>query len=547
MLFFCSIYHDTRNTKTFLLSLKSSFCDTQILNSNFFFRLITGNYKSNGNLVSLKVDIIDFTDFQRAGCLVTNGSATDSAHSHAITGTLFCQPDSNTVRLNITVVGPCQEKTCSWDSSPLDPSLTVPTLKDVKPWVMTTNKMAGGCTDTTPAPPPSHKSNMQYLPFTSPVSPPSHEAPPPLLDFHSDQLISEIHSMSFDYGCGISLNSQLLHDSPVSLGSSVVGDTVVDTLKVEPQQQQQLSQQLNILVKPYSVSLVDTNPGINQSQPTKSNTTATGELPLLSSSTSLAPSVLMQTGLLQPKLERSDSICSEYSTGHDPLGNLDDIETENSSYSTNSPQNTPSPLLFNTLPLGSQVSGGQLSKEKHLFSTNVKSFKSEPEVVTSSWHVVTSTSSSPINTFGPALSRSTTLNCPVPVVSRSPGHGGGPLSRSPSGPLSRSPSGNRHVSGSPGSSSGSGGCSDGSSPPQFILNTPPKQRNRRNSSFDETKPHVCGQCGARFTTKSNLGQHAKETNLAYYVAYTLSTGYGISVGSVLLVVKIWIWPKPKIL
>ena len=37
----------------------------------------------------------------------------------------------------------------------------------------------------------------------------------------------------------------------------------------------------------------------------------------------------------------------------------------------------------------------------------------------------------------------------------------------------------------------------------------PKSRNRRNSSFDETKPHVCPQCAARFTTKSNLGQHAK--------------------------------------
>ena len=43
----------------------------------------------------------------------------------------------------------------------------------------------------------------------------------------------------------------------------------------------------------------------------------------------------------------------------------------------------------------------------------------------------------------------------------------------------------------------------------ITLLTSPKSRNRRNSSFDETKPHVCGQCGARFTTKSNLGQHAK--------------------------------------
>ena len=43
----------------------------------------------------------------------------------------------------------------------------------------------------------------------------------------------------------------------------------------------------------------------------------------------------------------------------------------------------------------------------------------------------------------------------------------------------------------------------------ITLLTSPKSRNRRNSSFDETKPHVCNQCGARFTTKSNLGQHAK--------------------------------------
>ena len=45
-----------------------------------------------------------------------------------------------------------------------------------------------------------------------PVSPPMHDAPPPLMDFHSaeDQLMSEIHSLSFDYGGGVTINSQLL-------------------------------------------------------------------------------------------------------------------------------------------------------------------------------------------------------------------------------------------------------------------------------------------------------------------------------------------------
>ena len=68
-------------------------------------RLFTGNYKSNGNLVSLKLDIIDFTDFQRHGCL-SGGGCSSQPHSHNITGTLYCHPDSNTVRLNLNLLAP---------------------------------------------------------------------------------------------------------------------------------------------------------------------------------------------------------------------------------------------------------------------------------------------------------------------------------------------------------------------------------------------------------------------------------------------------------
>jgi hypothetical protein len=70
--------------------------------------------------------------------------------------------------------------------------------------------------------------------------------------------------------------------------------------------------------------------------------------------------------------------------------------------------------------------------------------------------------------------------------------------------------------GSSANESTTGSCQQQQQQQQLMLGSPlhigggsPKSRNRRNSSFDETKPHVCPQCGARFTTKSNLGQHAK--------------------------------------
>ena len=52
--------------------------------------------------------MIDFTDFQRYGCLASPGPGATQPHNHNITGTLYCHPDSNTVRLNITVL-PCSD------------------------------------------------------------------------------------------------------------------------------------------------------------------------------------------------------------------------------------------------------------------------------------------------------------------------------------------------------------------------------------------------------------------------------------------------------
>ena len=54
------------------------------------------------------------------------------------------QPDSNTVRLNITVVGSAPPAPLKWERD-------LP-AKDVKPWVMTTNKMTSGSSQDSAAP-----------------------------------------------------------------------------------------------------------------------------------------------------------------------------------------------------------------------------------------------------------------------------------------------------------------------------------------------------------------------------------------------------------
>ena len=162
-----------------------------------------------------------------------------------MTGTLFCQPDTNTVRLNITVLGGGCQDDKSWSGCGGGPP------KDVKPWVLhTSNKMTSGsindsgpmlvksggnmngcsinglisgglmgngdmCSNTNDGSLSSSfdDSHCQPSSFSHPppaVSPPTHDAPPPLMDFQTDQLMSEIHSLSFDYAGGVTINSQLL-------------------------------------------------------------------------------------------------------------------------------------------------------------------------------------------------------------------------------------------------------------------------------------------------------------------------------------------------
>ncbi len=162
-----------------------------------------------------------------------------------MTGTLFCQPDTNTVRLNITVLGGGCQDDKSWSGCGGGPP------KDVKPWVLhTSNKMtSGSINDSGPMLVKSSGNGMNGCSindliggglmsksdicgnindgslsssfddshcqpsFSHPppaVSPPTHDAPPPLMDFQTDQLMSEIHSLSFDYAGGVTINSQLL-------------------------------------------------------------------------------------------------------------------------------------------------------------------------------------------------------------------------------------------------------------------------------------------------------------------------------------------------
>jgi hypothetical protein len=79
------------------------------------------------------------------------------------------------------------------------------------------------------------------------------------------------------------------------------------------------------------------------------------------------------------------------------------------------------------------------------------------------------------------------------------------VARQPAGPHLLSHAESPPLRGSPGSSTWSAQLQD----TPLTLLASPNSRNRRNSSFDKTKPHMCPQCSARFATKSNLGQHAK--------------------------------------
>lgn len=491
-------------------------------------RLFTGNYKSNGNLVSLKVDVIDFTDFQRYGCLASPGPGSPFPHSHAITGTLFCHPDSNTVRLNITLVGPCNENNANWPlNSPGGSccsheipvkdggnSLLKPALWNVEalqqsilgsgsPVILGQHPQHCGGAD-------SHQSKdvQQYSVYSAPVSPPSQpqDVPPPLLDFHSEQLMTEIQNMTFDMkDNSLSLPSQPFPQNtlqtglpPVSSQTSTIlaEDRVMTTTVREPVPSQQSN---NHLVKqPFPVSLASQT-SFEASQPSAKSADSTamaGSQPEPPSSVLPPSSISSHPTLLQPKLERSDSICSDYApvmkeeflTYTDDLAGLDDLDHETNSLT--SPSNLSSPHIFS--PPSQPTSVSSPDKNGTFFHKFFQSPKHQNKTVQndafdslfSSPSTQTSSSNSYSNTYvmshnespKPFQNLSQNMDSPIPFKSGSPILGGSP---------------------------------DSQQETPVTLLTSPKSRNRRNSSFDETKPHVCPQCGARFTTKSNLGQHAK--------------------------------------
>jgi len=471
-------------------------------------RLFTGNYKSNGNLVSLKVDVIDFTDFQRHGCLASPGPGCSQPHNHNITGTLFCHPDSNTVRLNITLLGPCNDNSKAWQNSPANPSAENVTSKDVKSWNSEIQPLAsspvilGQHSQSNE----SQSKEVQYSVYSTPVSPPSQsqDVPPPLLDFHSEQLMSEIQNMAFDLkDHGLALTSQLY---PENTPTKAVTNPSLAQATIQPRDERngramstasnlQTSQQTNHLVKPFSVS--QTTTFVSSQSTAKSSTAIAGQsVPSLTVS-----SPMSHPTLLQPKLERSDSICSDYTplkeeflSYTDELARLDDLDNDNCLTPT-STSTLSSPLLFSP----SQPNSILNSPDKNGIFFN-KSFESKHQKSQSeafdSLFSTAPTQSSTSHTFTNGNTYNMSLNeSPKPYT------------------LSHCESPKPYVASQHGSpNSGTSSDSQNISSPQetpITLLTSPKSRNRRNSSFDETKPHVCPQCGARFTTKSNLGQHAK--------------------------------------
>ena len=414
-----------------------------IVSFYFDFRLFTGNYKSNGNLVSLKVDIIDFTDFQSQGCLASGSSEAhcQQPHHHNISGTLHCHPETNTVRLNITLLptSNCNESVSKcWTPTS---SETILAPKEVKSWPANLQPMK-----------PAHNTGPNY----------PHD-PPPLLDFHPDQLMSDIQNITFD------LKDQLpqLPQLPANLYPS------------EPPQ-------LPAVTSRSTGSSLGSNPLLSQqfllSQPVDK------------------PGTVSHPTLLQPKLERSDSICSEYTplkeeflSYPDDLAGLDDLDNDNS---LTPPTSISSPLLFSPTQNKSPLNPQETNNTKNTIFFN-KSFESKPTKLptdsnppsfnmfpSSSAVPIISSTTSQVFTSSPPIS---SLNLSVSNETRKPftlSHNDSPKS------FSSSPVSSPHDN-------------------PITLLTSPKCRNRRNSSFDETKPHVCNQCGARFTTKSNLGQHAK--------------------------------------
>ena len=430
------------------------------------FRQILGNYKSQGNLVSFKIDIMDPTDFQRHGCLIASGcpEAGSGPHSHNITGTLVCQPD-NTVRLNISLVPASSPASIPW--TPASPDTTAKEVPKAWPPLVPQPQL--------------NKAAMSGYPGPAPDSLPV----PALLDFHPDHLImNDIHNITFDIKEQLQqlpmpqlpmpqLPPQLYTDPPpniISHPSSIV--STASSLGSNPL----LSQQLHQSQPPAPTTFVLSQHGDK----------CGGH----------GPGVTHPT-LLQPKLERSDSICSDFNPGalkeeflsySDDLAGLDDLDTE----SISPPTSISSPLLFSP-PHNNRPPPTLSQHERNAIFFN-KSF--EPTNPTNKLKV--EGCGPPVTSLGFPVFPSS-ASCPAPSTSLT-------LTSNTVTGETRKPFTLCHND-SPKSFSSSPVSSPHDTP--ITLLTSPKSRNRRNSSFDETKPHVCPQCGARFTTKSNLGQHAK--------------------------------------
>ena len=204
-------------------------------------------------------------------------------------------------------------------------------------------------------------------------------------------------------------------------------------------------------------------------------------------------SVASHPTLLQPKLERSDSICSEFTPMKeewnyaDDLAGLDDLDHDNS---LTPPTSISSPLIFSSSQNKSPLSNSEKNTIFFNNSHSPVSNKSFENKTNKSPHDVTFSN---LPTQQPATSQSYSNGN---TFSRTLAETRKPFTLSQSHARRESPN-----------SVSSSEASPQETP--ITLLTSPKSRNRRNSSLDETKPHVCPQCGARFTTKSNLGQHAK--------------------------------------
>ena len=442
-------------------------------------RLISGQYKSCGNVVNLKVEVLDVADFQRHGCLANPGPGTCQPHTHNISGTLHCNPETGKATLNINLLGLVANDAIQWPlSSP--PRTTEP----VKGSWNGSNQLGA--------------KEMPYSVYSAPVSPPSlpQDVPPPLLDFTQEQLMTDILNMDMDPQKE-EFNSHIPYSDspPVSLPAPLPSPQGSNLSHLQPSSQETGN----------NCPLVNNKNSFPVSSQQLYNN-QTGKSP--SDMPGLPSSPTAQPCLLQPKLERSDSLCSEYTTEslknefvnftELPCGgdlNVDPLEdTDNSA----PPSHESSPNLFSPSHSSIQNTSQQQEKQgsyltKSLFEPKHQTKSNQNDAFDS---LFASTVASPKTTSSPTLF--------------SNGSSGFSLTLQPSPKpylLSHvgSPQALLTSSSSPSSTTSSSETQD----TPLTLLASPKSRNRRNSSFDETKPHVCPQCAARFTTKSNLGQHAK--------------------------------------